>query len=94
VLLSISAAKVQGSGPQTLTWEVDDGDWQIVAMNPNGAAGVAVDASVGVTIAHVLAVAIGLLVGGLIILYGGITMIVLGGRSRRGPPAPAGAALT
>jgi len=81
-------AKVQGSGPQTLTWGVAGGDWQIVTMHPDGSAGVAVDASVGVKIAHVVAIMIGLLVVGFLVLGGGIVMIVFGAR-RRGPPAPA-----
>jgi hypothetical protein len=87
-------AKVQGRGPQTLTWDVADGHWQVVTMNPDGLAGVAVDASVGVKISHLLAIAIGLIVGGVVILAGGIVMIILGARSRRPPPAPAPAAAT
>ena len=85
---SFWAAKVQGAGPQTLTWDVSGGDWQIVTMNPDGSAVVAVNASVGVKIPHVLAVAIGLLVAGAILLALGVFMIVRGARSRRGPPAP------
>jgi hypothetical protein len=88
------AAQVQGSGQQTLTWGVDDGDWQIVAMNADGSPPVALDASVGVKISHVLAIAIGVLVVGLLILAGGITMIVFGARRRRAPPAPAAPADT
>jgi hypothetical protein len=85
------AAQVQGAGPQTLTWGVSGGDWQIVTMNPDGSAGVAVNASVGVKIPHILAVAIGLLVAGVILLALGIWMIVRGARSRTGPPAPVAA---
>jgi hypothetical protein len=86
---SIWDAKVQGSGPQTLTWGVTDGDWQIVAMNPTGRAGVAVDASAGVKIGHVTAIVTGLLVVGFLVLGGGIVMIVFGARRRRRPSAPA-----
>ncbi len=89
---SFWAAKVQGSGTQTLTWKVESGNWQIVAMNPDGSAGVDATASVGVKVSYVLAVAIGLLVVGLLLLGGGITMIVFGARSPRGPPPPAVAA--
>lgn len=39
----IWAASAQGAGPQTLTWEVEDGDWSIVVMNAE--AGLAPSAS-------------------------------------------------
>ncbi len=79
-------AQVQGSDPLTLTWDLADGNWQIVAMNPDGSEGVALDASLGVKIAHAVTVAVGLLVGGILLLGGGILMIVFGGRRRGGPP--------
>jgi hypothetical protein len=81
------AARVQGRGVQTLTWAVSGGNWQIVAMNPDGSAGVGVDASAGVKVANLLAITIGLLAAGLLLLGGGITMIVFGARRPRGPPS-------
>jgi uncharacterized protein DUF4389 len=86
---SFWAAQAQGAGPQTLTWNVGSGDWQMVAMRPDAAAGVALDASVGVKISYLLAVAAGLLVVGLLVLGGGVTMVAVGARGSRGPPAPA-----
>jgi Domain of unknown function (DUF4389) len=89
------AARATGPGEQTLTWDVEDGDWQIVAMNADGSAPVVLDASLGVKISFVLGVAIGILVVGVLLLGGGIAMAVLGGRGPRGPPpdaAPAGVA--
>jgi hypothetical protein len=89
------AAEQQGPGEQTLEWDVDDGDWQIVAMNADGSPGVVLDASVGMKISYVLGFAIGALVVGVLLLGGGIAMAVLGGRRRRAPPpgpAPAGSA--
>ncbi len=79
-------ARGLGSGQQTLRWGVDDGNWQMVAMNADGSAGVALNASLGVKFAHVVKVVIGLLVGGSLMLGGGILMIVFGGRRRDGPP--------
>jgi hypothetical protein len=86
-------ARASGPGQQTLTWDVEDGDWRIVVMDPGGAPGVAVDASAGVKISWFLGVAIGATVLGVLLLGGGVTMAVLGGRGPRapppGPPAPA-----
>ena len=79
-------ARAQGNGEQTLKWGVDDGDWQIVAMNQDASAGVALHVSLGVKVAHVIKVVIGLLVAGSLMLGGGILMIVSGGRRRDGPP--------
>ena len=91
----IWAALASGPGEQTLAWDVEGGDWQIVAMNADGSAPVVLDASLGVKISHILGVAIGVLVVGALLLGGGIAMAVLGGRGPRGPPpdaAPAGVA--
>ena len=44
---SIWAAKATGAGTQTLTWDVEDGDWSVVVMNADGSAGVDTDISVG-----------------------------------------------
>jgi hypothetical protein len=43
----IWAASTQGAGPQTLTWDVEDGDWSIVVMNADGSPGVQADVSAG-----------------------------------------------
>jgi hypothetical protein len=83
------AARVQGAGVRTLTWGVEDGSWQIVAMNAESSPGVRLDASVGVKIAYTQAVAFGLLVVGLLLTAGGLVMIIRGGgRRRRKPPDP------
>ena len=37
------AAQASGPGQQTLTWGVDDGDWQVVAMNADGSGPVLVE---------------------------------------------------
>lgn len=86
------AAQEQGSGEQTLEWDVDDGDWQIVAMNADASPAVVLDAAVGVKVSYVLGFAIGALVLGVLLLGGGIAMAVIGGRRRAPPPGPAPAA--
>jgi hypothetical protein len=81
-------ARAAGSGEQTLTWDVEGGDWRIVIMKPDGGPGVAVDASAGVKISWLLGVAIGATVLGVLLLGGGVAMAVLGGRGPRAPPGP------
>ena len=40
----------QGSGKQTLNWEIEDGDYSVVVMNADGSAGVDADVSTGANI--------------------------------------------
>ena len=44
------AASAHGAGPQTLTWDVDDGDWSVVVMNADGSPGVSADINAGARI--------------------------------------------
>jgi hypothetical protein len=41
------ADSAHGTGTQTLTWEVEDGDWSIVVMNADGSSGVQADVKAG-----------------------------------------------
>ena len=43
----IWSASTQGAGAQTLTWDVEDGDWSVVVMNADGSRGVQADVSAG-----------------------------------------------
>jgi len=86
------AVRAQGRGLQTLNWDVASGTWQIVAMNADASAGVAVDASGGVKISYLLAIAIAFLAGGLLLAGVGVTMVVFGVRKPR-PPPPGGAVM-
>jgi hypothetical protein len=85
------AARASGSGQQTLNWELESGTWSLVVMNADAAPAVAADLQLGVKIKILLPLGIGLLVGGLIALGIGVTMIVFGARGggRGPPPAPA-----
>jgi hypothetical protein len=80
------AASASGPGVQRVAWEVRGGTWSVVVMNRDGSPGVAVLASVGAKIAHLTAIATGLLVAGLLLLALAALALV-GGLRRRGPHA-------
>ena len=48
--LQIWVASEQGSGKQTLNWEIEDGDYSVVVMNADGSAGVDADISTGANV--------------------------------------------
>jgi hypothetical protein len=79
----IWAASTQGAGPQTLTWEAEDGDWSIVVMNADGSPGVAADVSAGTKLPFLTAVGWSALGGGALLLLAAIALAVLGIRPPR-----------
>jgi hypothetical protein len=82
-------ASAEGPGRQALDWEVETGQWTIVAMNADGGRRVALDADIGAKVGWFLWVGIGLLVVGLLILAGGVVLIVSASRrASRRPAAP------
>jgi len=83
------AVKAQGSGQQAVTWSVESGDWSVVLMNADGTRPVAAQLSLGVKISSLFWIALGLLLGGVVILGLGILMIVLAARKGgSAPPVP------
>ena len=69
------AASTQGSGPQTLRWTPDVGDWAVVVMNADGSAGVAADVSAGAEVAFLAPLGWSLAGGGLLLLLGGVYLL-------------------
>ena len=84
---SFWAASSSGVGTQTVTWKVREGDWSIVLMNADGSRGVVADIDVGAKLSFLIWVAIGLLLGGVLVVGGSTALIVLAARSRQAPPA-------
>jgi hypothetical protein len=82
------AVSASGVGTQTVTWKVRDGDWSVVLMNANGSRGVAADIDLGAKLSFLVWVAIGLLIGGVLVVGGSTALIVLAARTRRPPPPP------
>jgi hypothetical protein len=87
-------ASAQGTGVETLEWDLEPGRWTAVIMNADGSAGVGVDASFGAKADWILAVGLGLLIGGLLAVALGAALLVVGavGIARHGHEVPAAAA--
>jgi hypothetical protein len=82
------AASAAGQGRQTVTWKVREGDWSVVLMNADRSRGVSANVDLGAKLSFLLWVAIGLLIGGALILGGSVALIVLAARKRPPPAAP------
>jgi hypothetical protein len=79
----IWAASTEGAGPQTLTWEAEDGDWSIVVMNADGSPGVAADVSAGAKLPFLTTVGWSAIGGGAILLIAAATLTVVAVRPQR-----------
>jgi hypothetical protein len=67
------AASASGPGRQRATWDIDDGKWAVVVMDPSAGRGVAVDVSAGLHTDVLLPIGVALLgLGGLLALGGGL----------------------
>ena len=82
------AASASGIGQQTLSWKVREGDWSVVLMNADGSRGVVADVDLGAKLSFLLWVAIGSLIGGVLVIGGSTALIVLAARTRQPSPAP------
>jgi hypothetical protein len=82
----IWAASTQGAGPQTLTWDVEDGDWSIVVMNADGSPGVQADVSAGAKLPYLTEIGWSALGGGAILLLTAATLVVFAVRPPRERP--------
>jgi len=67
---------------------VREGDWSVVLMNSDGSRGVAANIDVGAKMSFLLWVAIGGLLGGVLVTGGSAALVVLAARTRRPQPPP------
>jgi hypothetical protein len=81
---SFWVAKASGNHP-SLTWTITSGSYRVVAMNTDAAAPVAFVGGLNLTVPHLFATGIGLLVGGIVLILIAIALIVLGALAR--PPS-------
>jgi hypothetical protein len=84
------AASTEGSGPQTLTWELEQGEWTVVIMNADTSPGVTVDAAAGARTELMVPVSAFLLVGGLVFAAIAAVLLVVAVR-RPGEAVPVAA---
>jgi len=70
-------ASAHGIGPQTVTWEVESGDYALVLMNEDASSGVQVETVVGTRVPAIRPLGTGLLIAGGIVLMLGTLMLAL-----------------
>jgi hypothetical protein len=86
---TIWAASVSGTGPQSLDWEAENGQWSLVVMNADGSTGVDAELSFGAHIPHLTWIGVGAGIGGALFLAAAAGLFYLGVRPiRRDPLAP------
>ena len=74
-------ASSEGAGTQSITWPLSNGDWTIVVMNADGSGRVAFEGTVGAEVPVIAPIAIGLLIGGGVLLL--IAVALIGGAISR-----------
>jgi hypothetical protein len=80
---SIWAASAQGAGPQTLEWDVEDGDWSVVVMNADGSPGVDAGISAGAKIPLLSEIGWSAIGTGAVLLVAAAGLLVVGIRTPR-----------
>jgi hypothetical protein len=80
-------AKATGSDP-AIDWKIRDGSYRLVIMNADASPGVAVNGRFELVVPHLFAIAVGILIAGIVGILIGITLLVLGVRMSRRPAGP------
>src|SRR6266568_5121795 len=84
-------ARGSGAGA-SLNWKISDGSYRLVVMNADATAAVGANGRFGLTIPHLFAIGIGILVAGIVAALIGVALLVIGVRMRpRSQVPPAGA---
>jgi hypothetical protein len=76
-------ASAEGEGTQTVTWDLESGEWTGVIMNVDGSAGVSTDFNAGAQVGILLPISVGLVLGGLVLGVLAVIMLVLAIRQPR-----------
>jgi Domain of unknown function (DUF4389) len=84
---AIWVAESSGPGTSVLTWKPTTGDWTVVIMNADASRGLTVRGDVGATVPALTGIAVGLLVGGAVLVAGGTLLVVLAVRRASGQRA-------
>jgi hypothetical protein len=83
----IWTTSAQGSGTQTVAWDLEDGDWSIVVMNADGSRGVNTEISAGAKVPFLGTLGWVSLGGALVLLIASVALVYLGVRTPRPPTA-------
>ena len=86
---SFWVASSEGVGTQTITWDVDAGEWSVVVMNADAGQGVTVAVTAGARIGILFGLGIGLLIAGLVLGIGAAALLVWSVQPTRVPEEPA-----
>lgn len=76
-LARIWTVQSSGLGTQTVVWPAKSGQWSVVVMNAAASSGVSVHTDLGATLPPLPWVALGLVVGGLLLLVGSAALIIV-----------------
>ena len=79
----IWVASSQGTGKQSIDWEIDDGDYSVVVMNADGSLGVDADVSAGANVPYLDELGWSAIGSGAFALILGIGLIALAARKTR-----------
>ncbi len=71
-------AQATGVGTQDVTWHVEGGSWAILVMHADATPNVTADVQLGGQVDYLVPIAIGLALGGIVMLAGGAALIVVG----------------
>jgi hypothetical protein len=76
----------EGSGTESISWDIEPGDWRMVIMNADASPEVAVDVSLGVKTPWLAVLMVGLLVAGVALAVLAVVMMFFGFRAPRAAP--------
>ncbi|MFJ5859926.1 DUF4389 domain-containing protein [Pseudarthrobacter sp. NPDC092439] len=71
-------ASASGSGQQDIDWNIQPGNWSVVLMNGDATPGLAVDLQAGFSSELLGPIAVGLLIGGTLLLVSGVPLLIFG----------------